>query len=152
MAKKKVYRYTECGLDNVVIEGLEVVHDDAGELVYVIPNVNGLHCAIADSIVWRQGGMTGEELRFLRTELGLTQAELAATVHRDHQSIGRWERGECPMEGAAETIVRLLSIEQLGLDPAKELSEISSRCVPTATPWRHVIDGHDPKHYRSRAA
>ena len=96
--------------------------------------------------------MTGKELRFLRTELGLTQAELAALVHRDHQSIGRWERGECPMEGAAEALVRLLSIERLGLAPATGLEEISLRCVPTANPWRHVIDGHDPKHYRPLAA
>ena len=152
MAKKKIYRYTECGLDNVIIEGLEVAHDDADELVYVIPNINGLHRAISESIVFRDGGMAGKELRFLRTELGLTQAELAALVHRDHQSIGRWERGECPIEGAAEALVRLLSIERLGLTPADGVEEMSVRCVPTADPRRHIIDGHDPTHYRPLAA
>jgi hypothetical protein len=69
------YRYTDCGLDHVCITdalflgGADAVH---------IPNVNGLHRAIALGIVTRGSMMDGREMRFLRTELGMTQAELAA--------------------------------------------------------------------------
>ncbi|KAI94998.1 transcriptional regulator [Rhodomicrobium udaipurense JA643] len=59
------YRYTECGLDNVIIQGVEFVTDDNGEEVVSIPNVNGLHKAIAEGILLRQAGMSGKELRFI---------------------------------------------------------------------------------------
>ena len=55
----KVYRYRECGLDNVLIKGL-VPRDD----VFAISNVLGLHKVIAVLIVGREAGMTGPELRF----------------------------------------------------------------------------------------
>jgi hypothetical protein len=33
----------------------------------------------------------------------------------DHQSIGRWERSEFPIDQTAEALIRLLAIEQLDL-------------------------------------
>ena len=67
--------------------------DDAGEQVVTIRNVAGLHKAIATAIVMKRANMTGKELRFLRTEMGMTQAELADVVHREaacHQPLGAW--------------------------------------------------------------
>ena len=43
----KGYRYTECGLDNVFIEGIKPVVDDDKQETITIPNVRGLHRAIA---------------------------------------------------------------------------------------------------------
>ena len=71
------FRYTDCGLENVVIEGLESQIDDAGEEVVVIPNIFGLHKVLAYCIITRPHGLRPDELKFLRTEMGLTQAELA---------------------------------------------------------------------------
>ena len=110
------YRYTECGLENVIIEGLDVVTDDAGEEVYCIENIHGLHRAIASSIVAHSSGISPEELRFLRTEMGMTQAELAQVVHREHQTVGRWERGEKAIDPTSEAFIRKLAIEKLGLE------------------------------------
>ena len=71
------YMYTACGLDDVIIEGLEPEVDDAGEKTYRLPNAIGLHRVIAHSLVVRSHGLSPKELEFLRTEMGLTQAELA---------------------------------------------------------------------------
>ena len=111
------YHYTACGLDDVIIEGLAPVIDDAGERTYRIPNVIGLHRAIAHSIVTRSHGITPAELRFLRTEMELTQAELALVLKKDHQTVGRWERGETPIDSNAEVVIRMLACEKLQLDP-----------------------------------
>lgn len=147
------YRYTESGLDNVFIEGMGPHIDDGGEEVYGIPNIIGLHRVISEAIVSHPAGMSGKELRFLRTEMGLTQAELARVVHRDTQTVGRWERGEHPMEGPAEALVRLLAIERLNLEVDQStVAELSGRCVPTARSQPIRIDGHDPDHYRAIAA
>jgi DNA-binding transcriptional regulator YiaG len=145
------YRYTECGLDNVLIEGLPVHVDDDGDEGYNIPNVKLLHKAIAASIVMHEAAITPKELRFLRTELGLTQAELARVVHVDTQTVGRWERGETPLQPAAEVIVRRLAIERLGLEAPLSIEELSSRVVPSARPEPIRIDGSDPEHYRLAA-
>jgi DNA-binding transcriptional regulator YiaG len=145
------YRYTESGLDNVLIEGMPKQLDDDGEEVISIRNVNGLHRVIAHGIVQQTGGLTPRELRFLRTELGLTQAELAETVHVDAQTVGRWERGETPLQPAAEALIRLLVVERLRLDPALSVEEMSRRCMPSATVQTITIDGHDASNYRLAA-
>jgi DNA-binding transcriptional regulator YiaG len=146
------YHYRECGLDNVVIKGMSPCMDDNKCAVVSIPNITGLHRSIAAAIVGHDAGISGKELRFLRTEMGMTQAELAKVVHHDTQSVGRWEREEHPMEPAAEALIRLLAIEQLNLEvkPATIL-EVSKRCIPTAGPQPITIDGEDPNHYKVAA-
>jgi DNA-binding transcriptional regulator YiaG len=148
----KTYRYTESGLDNVTIHNMDVVVDDAGEEVYAIPNILGLHKVIAHCIVAAETGMTPKELRFLRTEMGLTQGELAQVVKKDHQTVGRWERGETPLDGNAEVVIRMLAAERLGIDPKLEVEELAERCIPSAEFRRIDIDGSNPKRYRPLAA
>lgn len=107
------YRYTECGLENVVIEGIATMTDDDGDEVIQIPYVNALHRAIAEAILEQSSSMAGKELRFLRSEMGFTQAELGEIVNVDKQTVGRWERDETPINGAAETIIRKMAGEKL---------------------------------------
>ncbi len=126
------YHYIECGLNNVYIQGLEIVTDDEGDEVITIPNVYALHRAIALGIVSHESSMSGDELRFLRTEMGYTQAELATLVHHDKQTIGRWERSEFEIVGSAEAIIRRLSIEKLKLDAQEGIDELSKRSIPSA--------------------
>src|SRR5262245_49194165 len=109
------HHYTECGLQNVFISGIEKMVDDDGDEVIQITAIHDLHRVIVEGIVSHAKGISGAELRFLRTEMGYTQAELAALVHRDKQSIGRWERGESDINSASEAIIRKLAIENLAL-------------------------------------
>lgn len=125
------YHYTECGLQNVFIDGLEFVFDDEGDEIITIPAVNDLHQVIALGIVSHEHGISGDELRFLRTAMGYTQAELATLVHHDKQSIGRWERDEYSIDSSAEAIIRRLSIEKLALDVSSGIDELSRRSVPS---------------------
>ena len=146
------YKYTECGLDNVVIHGMQTPIDDAGEEVYTIRNVLQLHRTIAHCIITSDYGMLPKELRFLRTEIGLTQSELAKTVQKDHQTVGRWERGEVPIDGNAEFVIRMLAAEQLNVDPGMSVEEMTKNCLPSAEFRVIAIDGSDPTHYRPIAA
>lgn len=146
------YRYTECGLDNVIIHGAELVIDDNGEEVVSIPNINGLHKAISESILMRQTSMSGKELRFIRTEMGLTQAELADIVHREPLSVSRWERGENPIDHNAQVLIRLIAMERLEIDKDVSVQELTGWCIPTAGKSPIDIDGHNPDRYRPIAA
>jgi len=126
------YQYTECGLNNIVIEGLSVFRDDDGDEVVEIPYINDLHCAIASGIVLHEQGMSGAELRFLRSEMGMTQVELANFLHKDKQTVGRWERAESEIDGTSETVIRKLAIEKLDLNISEGIDELSKKSVSTA--------------------
>jgi DNA-binding transcriptional regulator YiaG len=146
------YRYTESGLDNVTIKGMSIPIDDAGEEVYSIPNVLGLHKVIAHAIVVSECGITPKELRYLRTEMELTQAELASLLKLDHQTVGRWERGETPIDQNAEFVIRMLAVEKLEIDLELKVEEVLQRCIPSARCEMIVIDGTDPGNYKLLAA
>jgi hypothetical protein len=121
------YRYTESGLDNVFIEGMEPCIDDHGEKVFHIPNPNELHKVIAT---------------------GMTQAELAKLVHFDAQTVARWEKGKGTIDGAAEALIRMLAVQRLQLELEDDTIEaLSERCVPTVDSQRIVINGSDQAHY-----
>jgi DNA-binding transcriptional regulator YiaG len=146
------YRYTDSGLENVIVEGTNFLADDSGEGCMMIPNINGLHKAIAHGIVTRRSSMSGNELRFLRTEMGMTQAELAGVLHRESLAISRWERGEVAIDGNAEAVVRLLSIQKLELPDHADVGEIAGWCTPSAETPPIVIDGTDTTNYHPKLA
>ena len=146
------YRYEESGLDNVVLIDLPECVDDDGDECITIPNINVLHRAIAGAIVRHPKGMNGKELRFLRTEMGMTQAELARVVSREGLAIGRWERGERPIDTNAEALIRLLAKDRLGLELSATVDQITGWCVQTAEVQPITIDASDPTSYRPLAA
>ena len=148
---KADFHYTECGLDNVHIGGMVVAVDDVGEEVYKIPNILGLHKTIAYCIITADQGISPQELRFLRTEMGLTQAELGQLVKKDHQTIGRWERAERPIDGNAELVIRMVAAERLDINTKMPVEEIVKRCIPSARLRVIEIDGSDPQSYRAAA-
>ncbi len=146
------YRYTECGLDNVVIEGVDVVIDDMGDEVYCIPNVRGLHKVIARLIVTQLRRVSPKELRFLRTEMGLTQQQLAEILKVSRVTVTRWETGSEQIDQHAEFVVRMLTAEKLGIDAAMSVEDMARRCGWRAKRETIRIDGSNPKQYRALAA
>jgi DNA-binding transcriptional regulator YiaG len=149
------HHYTESGLNNVFIHGMQVELDDDGDRVMTIPAIGDLHRVISEGIVSHRAGISGAELRFLRTEIGMTQAELAALLHRDKQSVGRWERGEIDIDSASEALVRKLAIERLNLQIDLGIDELSARSVRGADVQPIDIDikaDNDGPNYELRVA
>jgi DNA-binding transcriptional regulator YiaG len=102
------YHYTECGLDSIwLLGGFEWLQGGSGQQLK-IRNIDGLHRAIARALVEKKGQITGKELRFLRLELLLSQAQLAGLLQVTEQTFHRWETGKSAIPKPAETLVRLL--------------------------------------------
>ena len=146
------YHYTECGLDNVLVHGIVPTIDDDGDEVVTIRNINGLHKAITLAIIGRPGLMTGKELRFLRTEMGMTQAELAKLIHSIPLTVGRWERAETIIDANAETLIRLMTLEMLEITLNRSVKELTGYSIETASSPPIEIDGSNPEDYRPLAA
>jgi transcriptional regulator with XRE-family HTH domain len=145
------YHYRESGLDNVVIHGIAMETDDRGDRIVSIPNVAGLHRLLVGVFLRQKRGLAPKEIRFLRTEMGMTQMELGEKLHKDHQSIGRWERGEIAIDPLADLAIRLLASEILEVSLESPITEVTNWCVHSATSERIEIDGTNPNNYRVRS-
>jgi DNA-binding transcriptional regulator YiaG len=146
------YHYKACGLDNVILEGVDWIQDDAGKKTMTIPAVGRLHKVIAAMVVQKPHALNGKELRFLRTEMGITQAELANILRCKSLTISRWERDENPIDEAADALVRLLAKETLELGIDLSVAQVSGWTTASATNPPFRINGSNPKDYHPIAA
>ena len=103
-----MYQYSGCGLEGIFLKnGYTIVQTPYGEAVR-IDDVEALHAAIAADIVQQAFPMSGHQFRFLRKEQELTQAECAALLRVDVQTIANWEkRGKQEAPGPADFAMRL---------------------------------------------
>jgi putative transcriptional regulator len=113
-AMKDPYHYKMCGLDDIyLMGGYEKIETEYGSGV-VIQDQDELHMAIACFLVNSKKTLNGKEIRFLRHEMNLTQAELGRLLRVTDQTVARWEKGECAVDGPAELLVRGLYIAHAG--------------------------------------
>lgn len=96
--KTELYHYLESGLRNIwLVNGFTVYETDYGRGVS-IDDVAGLHQVIAKRLIENKPHLSGGEFRFLRKELGLSQAKLGKLWGYDAQTVAIWEkRGRVPV-------------------------------------------------------
>lgn len=129
---KKAYHYTECGLDYVyLVDGFEILETGYGPAVQVL-NAGKLDRAIAGAIVSRQSRLTGQEVRFLRGLLDMTQLELGRALGKDAQSIARWEKGKTEIPPTEDIAIRQIYLEKTGhrqrfIDTSRQVAELKKR-------------------------
>lgn len=103
------YHYTECGLDNVYLENVDVrVCPSCGERSPIIPRITELHATIGQAVALRNVPLAGKEARFLRQHLGLKAKEWAAFLHIDTATLSRWENDSQMIGPQADSLMRLM--------------------------------------------
>lgn len=106
-----MYHYRECGLRNVWLTNGYEVHETPYGPGIAFQDIEGLHRAIARGLIAKGGKLTGAELRFLRQEMGLSQARLATMMGNEAQTVALWEkRGSQPK--VADRFMRAIWREQ----------------------------------------
>jgi transcriptional regulator with XRE-family HTH domain len=101
------FRYKMCGLDNVfLLNGVEFHHGDYGRGVSIY-KVEELHRKIGMHLILRRKALSPKEMRFLRKQMELTQAELARYLGVTSQTVARYEKGETEIPGPVDRLVRL---------------------------------------------
>ncbi len=108
------FHYIGCGLDDVYLaNGFEIMEDAAGRPTVQINYLDKLHEALGKALVDRKESLSGKEIRFLRTEMLMTQSILAKLLQVSEQSVHRWENGKSDIPKPAETLLRLLYREHI---------------------------------------
>lgn len=101
------YHYRECGLDNVTIVGITVRKcPECGNIMPLIPNIEGLHDALAQAIIKQNGPLTAAEIVFLRKSLGWSGVDFARHMHCDKSQVSKWERGAVEMSKPYDLLLR----------------------------------------------
>src|SRR5665213_3450402 len=85
------YHYTTCGLDYVYLQNGYKVHETKHGKGVSISHAQGLHDAIARMVVGAPFRLRGQEVRFLRAQLKLSQDGLARALRTRRGSVARWE-------------------------------------------------------------
>lgn len=107
--KMNLYHYTECGLDNIyLVNGFQEHEMPDGELGVSISDIDKLHLAITKNIIKSNNQLKGREIKFLRSELTLSQKGLADLLGKDVQTVARWEKGVVNIEPAADRLIRFI--------------------------------------------
>lgn len=106
-----MFEYIESGLRGVWLKnGFKITRTAYGDAT-AIQDVEGLHRTIARALIVQGARLSGPEFRFLRKELGLTQAALAGLLGNEEQTVALWERGRQRVPKWADGLLRKLVLE-----------------------------------------
>ena len=126
------YHYTESGLDNVwLVSGVDYEEYD-GEVYTRIHDMDLLHRAISYRLTKQAASLEGKEIRFLRKELNVTQAELAKLLGLKSLTVARWEKNEVRIPRAADLLLRAFTL--CHLDGSVNVCEMAEMLSNTDEP------------------
>ena len=113
----KTYHYTMCGLDYIYLVNGYTKHDTEYGAGVSIKDADGLHKAISRYIICSSHQMTGEEVRFLRGELNISQKSLGELMGLNKQQIMRYEGDRASsIPGTADRLLRIIVAEHMNDD------------------------------------
>ncbi|MFW6126929.1 MAG: type II TA system antitoxin MqsA family protein [Thermodesulfobacteriota bacterium] len=122
------YHYTESGLPNVWLLGVEIFECDCGENFAFIPRPQELHKLIACDLLTQENRLSGPEIRFLRKTMGLKAKDFASLLGVKNVTISRWERSEVSPTEPTDRFIRLFYAANMDLpEVAEELAKNTFR-------------------------
>jgi DNA-binding transcriptional regulator YiaG len=102
------YHYKMCGLDNIyLLDGVEC-HDNVYGRGVSIHDAENLHRTIGLYLIMHKKAISPKEIRFLRKQMDLTQAELGKCLGVTDQSVARYEKAETEIPGPVDRLIRFL--------------------------------------------
>ena len=106
----KMLNYRGAGLENVwLLNGYKVKETKYGTATSV-EDIEGLHNAIGQSILNSKPKLSGEEFRFFRKEMGMSQQVVADKMGCEAQTVANWEK-EDRAPKSADLLIRALYTE-----------------------------------------
>lgn len=101
------YHYTESGLSNLFLGGITVHTCVKCRAEYPeLPAIQNLHAAIGKAILAQREALRGEEVRFLRKEMGIKAKDFAEMLGVTKVAVSRWENSKKPLPSVTDRLIR----------------------------------------------
>jgi DNA-binding transcriptional regulator YiaG len=105
------YKFSECGLPNVVLVNIGLIHCPAcGNDDPVIPRYTYVMRLLTEAVVSKPYALRGEEIRFLRNRLRMTGDELAELLHIDRSNLSKWENNRERVGPQSDRLIRTVAV------------------------------------------
>ncbi|MCZ6870839.1 MAG: transcriptional regulator [Gammaproteobacteria bacterium] len=120
------YHYTNCGLDYVYLKNGYTIYETEEGGGVAIEGADGLHAAIARAIVTAPHILRGQELRYLRSMLDISQSGLGEVLGVSRPTIARWEGlPQEPISASSDRTLRLFyALKELGHEQAEIICDL----------------------------
>lgn len=120
-----MYHYKSCGLDGIYLKNgySKAVVD--GKNSVSITALDSLHEAISINLCDLPRKLVGNEIRFLRIEMDMSQKALGILLEKTDQAIAKWEKGESEISRGDDVSLRGLYLESVNKD--SKLGELLRR-------------------------
>lgn len=117
------YQYKMGGLQNVFLAGIIVYRClRCNSSSPVIPKIGELHRVIAKGLINKPGRLAGDEIRFLRKNLGLAANDFAALLRISAERLSRVENGkESPFGEPTDKLARAIILASNNKDDIRKL-------------------------------
>ncbi len=106
-----MYHYIESGLPNIYLSNGYTIESVDGEEFISIADVDGLHQQIGNSLISHVRSLIGDEIRFFRIELNMSQKTLGELLGVDGQTVARWEKEQTGLPRTSDVAIRALYLE-----------------------------------------
>ena len=101
------YRYTESGLNNVYLSGINVHScEKCGTEYPEFPAVRLLHDVLVNAILSQREALGGGEVRFLRKEMGIKAKDFAEMLGVTKVAVSKWENSPKPVAKITDRLIR----------------------------------------------
>jgi len=101
----KIYHYTECGLDNIYLDGGFSIAKNG---TLSIRDIHGLHREIAEVLANLSRPLKGKEIRFIRHYFDINQKTLGEQLCVSYQAVLRWEKSKSKITKTADRFLKVL--------------------------------------------
>ncbi len=110
------YDFTESGLKNVRLRGIEMVQcDRCGNVDPIISRMADLLRVLAQSVAFKPYRLTGDDVKYLRKHLRMTAEQFSRLLHVDRVTLSKWENNEDKIGAQSDRLIRLIVLAK---DPA----------------------------------
>ncbi len=107
--RQQSYHYQQCGLDNVYLTNVDLrVCETCGKQVPRLQRMPELHATIARAVAMQPCSLRGQDVRFLRKQLGFSAKGWATLLRTDASTLSRWENDQQEIGTQSDALIRLL--------------------------------------------
>lgn len=132
------YKFTESGLTNVVLQGIEIITcQHCGTEDPIIPRINDLMRCLAIAVICKPYPLQGEEIRFLRKYLRMTGDEFARLIDVDKTTVSKWETNDDQVGKNNDRLIRL-TVLGIGEGLQAKLDEVIRTVFPNIKRYKSL--------------